>query len=94
MNYKDCVVLWQPKWRFDKTSVMVLPRGVYEISSNDGCYMPGGIRDDLLDPSLRVLVEFNTLVVRDGIDPQQAHNEFLKIDEYRAHVAPDTRGAQ
>jgi hypothetical protein len=27
-----------------------------------------------------------TLVVRDGIDPQAAHQQFLKIDEYRRLV--------
>ena len=33
-----------------------------------------------------------TLVVRDGIDPQAAHREFLKIDEYRRRVSPDIDG--
>ena len=40
-----------------------------------------------------VFVIFNTLVVRDGIDPKQAHEEFLKIDEYAKLISPDIPGA-
>lgn len=42
----------------------------------------------------RVFVDFNSLVVRDGIDVDAAHKEFLKIDEYRTHVSPDIDGAE
>jgi hypothetical protein len=42
---------------------------------------------------LRLFLEFHTLVVRDGIDPHALHKEFLKIDEYRWHLAPDVEGA-
>jgi hypothetical protein len=42
---------------------------------------------------LAALIEWHTIVVRDGIDPQVAHNEFLKIDEYRDALPPDIRGA-
>ncbi|KAB1074326.1 hypothetical protein [Methylobacterium planeticum] len=41
-----------------------------------------------------LFVAFNTLVVRDGIDPQAAHRAFLAIDEYRYRIAPDTEGAE
>ncbi|WP_336487557.1 hypothetical protein [Methylobacterium nigriterrae] len=41
----------------------------------------------------RLFIDFNTLVVRDGIDPQAAHRAFLAIDEYRFRIAPDTEGA-
>jgi hypothetical protein len=36
-----------------------------------------------------VFIDFNTLVVRDGIDPQLAHKQFLLIDEYRERVSPE-----
>lgn len=39
----------------------------------------------------QVFVDFHTLVVRDGIDPQTAHKAFLKIDEYRAAISPDIK---
>ena len=41
-----------------------------------------------------LLADFHTLVVRDGIDPQAAHREFLKIDEYRRVISPDIEGAE
>ena len=42
---------------------------------------------------LMMFLDFHTLVVRDGIDPQAAHREFLKIDEYRRRISPDIPGA-
>lgn len=42
---------------------------------------------------LRIFLEFHTMVVRDGIDPQRAHREFLKIDAYARAIAPDIEGA-
>ena len=42
----------------------------------------------------RLFIDFQTLVVRDGIDPQAAHRAFLLIDEYRFRIAPDTEGAE
>ena len=42
----------------------------------------------------RLFIDFQTLVVRDGIDPMVAHRAFLAIDEYRFRIAPDTEGAE
>lgn len=42
--------------------------------------------------ALLVLADFHSCVVRDGIDPLKAHAEFLKIDEYRARISPDSPG--
>lgn len=42
----------------------------------------------------RLFIDFQTLVVRDGIDVQVAHRAFLAIDEYRFRIAPDTEGAE
>jgi hypothetical protein len=42
----------------------------------------------------RLFIDFQTLVVRDGIDPQVAHRAFLAIDEYRYRISPDTEGAE
>ena len=33
--------------------------------------------------TLMMMIDFHKLVVRDGIDPQDAHQQFLKINEYR-----------
>jgi hypothetical protein len=42
---------------------------------------------------MMMFIDFHTCVVRDGVDPQAAHREFLKIDEYRRRISPDTPGA-
>ena len=42
---------------------------------------------------LMLFLDFHTLVVRDGINPQAAHREFLKIDEYRRRISSDIDGA-
>jgi hypothetical protein len=42
---------------------------------------------------LAMFILFNTLVVRDGVDPQAAHRAFLKIDDYRRAISPDASGA-
>jgi len=41
-----------------------------------------------------MFVDFNICVVRDGIDPQKAHSEFLKIKEYRNIISPDIEDAR
>lgn len=40
-----------------------------------------------------LFIDFHTIVVRDGVSPQDAHREFLKIDEYREFISPDIDGA-
>jgi hypothetical protein len=40
-----------------------------------------------------LFIDFHTIVVRDGIDTQAAHEAFLAIDEYRWKISPDTKGA-
>jgi hypothetical protein len=42
---------------------------------------------------LSMFILFNTLVVRDNIDPKAAHTAFLQIDEYRSTISQDTPGA-
>lgn len=40
-----------------------------------------------------MFIDFHTIVVRDGIDPQLAHRAFLNIREYRLRISPDINGA-
>lgn len=46
-----------------------------------------------IEQSLAVFMIFNKMVIRDGIDAEVAHEEFLKLDEYRERLSPDTPGA-
>jgi hypothetical protein len=48
---------------------------------------------DHMTQAFAMFVCFHTAVVRDGIDPQDAHREFLKISEYRRRISPDIEGA-
>jgi hypothetical protein len=41
----------------------------------------------------RLFIDFNTVVVRDGVPVKAAHNAFLQINEYRALISPNTEGA-
>lgn len=41
-----------------------------------------------------VFIDFNTLVVGDGLDPKVVHEAFLAIDEYRQRISPDLPGAE
>lgn len=47
-----------------------------------------------MDAVALVFIDFNTIVVRDGIDPQVAHTTFLAIDEYAERISADMRGAR
>jgi hypothetical protein len=58
-----------------------------------GCCESNHHNRPLLEKVALMFIDFHTLVVRDGIDPQAAHREFLKIDEYRQRIAQDTPGA-
>ena len=57
-----------------------------------GGLLPFGKKDVVFKLSLFVL--FNTLVVRDRIDPQAVHRSFLAIEEYRRTISPDMTGAE
>ena len=48
----------------------------------------------LSEKVMMMFIDFHTVVVGDGIDPQNAHREFLKIDEYRKRISPDIPGAK
>jgi len=50
-------------------------------------------KDDPIKQLLAMFMLFNTLVVRDGINPLRAHEAFLAIDEYRRTISPDAPGA-
>lgn len=60
------------------------------LSTGGGAYV--GVRKlSEVEAVAWTFIEFHTLVARDGIDPQKAHEAFLSIDEYVANVAPDMR---
>jgi hypothetical protein len=42
----------------------------------------------------QLFIDFHTMVVRDGIDPQVAHRAFLVIDDYAERIAADIDGSR
>ncbi len=42
----------------------------------------------------RHLMESASEQTEHGIDPEAAHNQFLKIDKYRYRISPDIKGAE
>jgi len=56
--------------------------GKYDFT--DGC-----CELEVRDRVLQIFIVFHTLVVADKVDPQVAHREFLKIEEYRRAISPD-----
>ena len=62
------------------------------LPSTDGCCFSERRQFTLSQRLLMVFIDFHTTVVGAGIDPIKAHREFLKIDEFAEHVAPDLVG--
>ena len=83
MNAKDSLLLWSPKTGESK----VVPRGhgkkyPHLGSSSLGCY--ARVRDaDFETRKTFVFIEAMHLIIRDGVDPKQLHNELMKLEEYR-----------
>lgn len=44
--------------------------------------------------TMMVFVDFHTLVVGDGLDPNVVHEAFLAIDEFAETISPDIKGAR
>src|SRR5437879_4255027 len=59
----------------------------------DGACMSGWREMPEWERIAMLFIMFNVMTVRDGIDPQVAHDALLEVDEYRERIAPDMRGA-
>jgi hypothetical protein len=64
-----------------------------KYSRTSGCCWLDRHSMDLAGKLMMMFIDFHTCIVRDGINQQLAHNEFLKIGEYRRRISPDTSGA-
>lgn len=104
MKFRDAMYAWTPTTDTSTKSqtagkVMVglhpdLTRWSKPYSRSAGaCYLKLKVKPEV-EQIAQLFIDFHTMVVRDGIDPQVAHREFLKIDEYRERISPDIPGAQ
>jgi hypothetical protein len=96
VKLKDALIAWD----CDSDRVKVGPVDGYPFGWSEGYEMTGGgcysnVQNlKGLEARHRVMSDFIGLVVRDGVDAQAAHREFLKIDEYRRAIPVDMRGAE
>jgi hypothetical protein len=102
MKWRDAMILWNPAERCHGRPD--LEPGIVRVirhPGDDRCFAlstgacnawHGRLRGNVA--LVKLLAEFHTLVVRDGLDPQVVHDAFLEIDEYRTVIAPDCPGAR
>lgn len=104
MKAADADVIWIPARTLEETldsanRVRVEMHGSGWTRASGDLWMPAAKAWDFVQHptdldapemhTLSIFVLFNTLVIRDHIDPQAVHNAFLKIDEYRDTISPD-----
>jgi hypothetical protein len=91
MRLVDADVVWTPG-----NGVRVEPHGSNWTRSPGDRWMRASDTQDLTKETDRLLgmfILFNTIVVRDRVDPMAAHAAFLEIDEYRMSISPESPGA-
>jgi hypothetical protein len=97
MDWRNCSYFWNPETGF----VLIAARGQADPGRPTMSRFMHGNEPRLRlldwdDPRIvaKVFIEFNTLVARDRIPIDAAHREFLKVMQYRKHIAPDSQGAE
>ena len=84
-------------WNPETTQITVVPwpaRGAARdyLMTGGACYTH--VREASREMQKAFLfIDFNTIVVRDRVPVDAAHEAFLKIDEYRWSISPDMKGA-
>jgi len=93
MKANEALIAWNP--RGDVKVACVGTKNWSDGFSRTGGATYSNTRNLTADKSVLMLfIEFHTLVVRDGVQPEIAHKAFLAIDEYRNAIAPDIQGAE
>ncbi|MCP1970828.1 hypothetical protein [Bradyrhizobium elkanii] len=97
MKACEAVIAWTPAWKDDVNAGIVdvfqlgAPIPIRYRRTAGAAFVPvQQLRG--MTAVARLFIDFNTLVVRDGIDPQRAHTAFMKVDEYVAYTALERRG--
>ena len=98
MKAKDAVILYTPaKWAragMVPGAVTVCRCGETGRAWDEHAFKVGAAftevrKEEGVKALARVLLTFQTMVVRDGIDPQVAHKALMQIDEYASAMAPE-----
>jgi hypothetical protein len=105
MRLVEALISWQPSWMGASgvpvgisEQVRVERRGQHGDRARRYRWSDGGCRADLQRMKRKaatayVILLFNTLVLRDGMNPAAVHRELLKIDEYRRGINLEVDGA-
>jgi hypothetical protein len=106
MKAKDADVVWVPRYKGQKSAHVGEVRVEHHYSRWQDypggnswmpvTYLDGGEKAPRgeLRKLLGIFIMFNSLVVRDGINPKRVHEAFLMIDEYRRTISPDIPGSE
>lgn len=93
MKWSEAMVAWNPRGDIRVGPWPDRSGWSQGLRCSEGACRSSNRKASKRDRQLNVLAEFHTIVVRDGVDVQQAHREFCKISDYRSIIAPDTPGA-
>lgn len=104
MKAREALIAWTPaSWQGWPTAGMVkvgpLISGKDAADWSDPYGMTGGAayvavrKMEGYQSKAKLFIDFHTVVVRDGVDAQEAHKAFLVVDEYRSAISPDIDGA-
>lgn len=101
MKIKDALISWNPAEGGAAGSIKVgrlrenwNTRWAENYLMNVGGCFPEVSRMSDIEARHYVLSEFVSAVVGGRVNPQDAHREFMKIDEYRRAIPSDFEGAE
>lgn len=104
MKVAETMIAWTPAWLINNPTagkIQVCPRFLRGDTdwAQPYLYLAGAkfpwvrkLRGQ--DAVTNIFLEFNTIVVRDGLAPEVVHKAFLSIDEYAEGLSPQTPGAR
>lgn len=103
MKMAETDVIWTPTWSDEPAAGQISTalhcsgwkrtRGDFWMPATSFNYQSAP-KDDPIKQLLAMFILFNTIVVRDGLNPKKVHEAFLTIDEYRKTISPDAPGAE
>lgn len=90
---------WMVAWGYEGEVAVGRHPELYRSRTSELPRSAGNVFSSYQDLTLdqkrvQMLLDFHTLVVRDGVSIEDAHREFLKIDEYKYLISPDISGAE
>jgi hypothetical protein len=107
MKAHEAVIAWTPadclESEYEETAGEVVVVNLHRRGGREWCRpfervggasFPARRKLRGVESTARLFIDFHQIVLRDGIDPQLAHEAFLVIDEYAGSIAPDIPGAR